>query len=116
MNQVPLRKDTRAGGLSGRKRAQRQRMHRAGQFLGEDGVDAAMPLDARHRLEGSRDDGDPEVRLAFRPGAGMTGMTVRLINNLQRLRRERGGELGADRLGNGHGGTDVRPGRRRVNR
>ena len=36
---------------------------------------------------------DPEMRLAARPGAGMAGMEMRLVDDMQAVRLERLGEF-----------------------
>src|SRR4051812_2850799 len=58
-------------------------MHRAGQLVFENGVDAALPLHPALARERGGDDGHVEMRLAFRPGAGMPGMAAGIVDDLE---------------------------------
>jgi len=75
------------------------------QQVGERGVDQPLAIDARASGELRGDDFDGEVSLAFRPGAGMTGMAVRVIDDLEAFRRKGVGQHTADGVSDCHGAT-----------
>ena len=57
------------------------------QFLRKGGVHHAMLLDPRFAAEGLSDDFHAEMAFAVRAGAGMAGMLVRLVDDLERRGR-----------------------------
>ena len=63
------------------------------QFIGKRLVDHAVALDPGLSAERLRHDMNPEVRLPARPVAGMAFVSVRLVDHIQALRRERRREL-----------------------
>jgi len=73
-------------------------MNRAGQFLGQYPVDAALAGNPALALERGGDDPDAEMALAAGPRPGMAGMTVRFIDNIEADRVQRLGEFGAQPL------------------
>ncbi len=85
----------------GRGEAQRQRVQAAVEFRGQRRVHGARPRHAGLPGEGRRDDGDGEMRLAFRPRPGMAGMAVAVIGHRHLRRGEGGFEGGADAVGAG---------------
>jgi hypothetical protein len=68
-------------------------MDAAAQLLGENGMDAALAGKAALAGEGGGDDLDAEMRLAFRPRAGMTGVARRFIDDVEAGGRQRLGQL-----------------------
>lgn len=52
-------------------------------------VDGAMHLEPRHSCESLRDNADTEMGFAFRPGAGMPLVPLRLVHHFQAERSER---------------------------
>jgi hypothetical protein len=95
-------------GFLGREGGERQGVHRAGEFLGQEAIDSALTGDAAFPGESGRNDLDAEMRLTFGTRPGMAGMAVRLVMNGEPERLEAGGELGTDTLGNGHGSGTVK--------
>ncbi len=64
-----------------------ERMHRTGQFIGQDLMYGAMPLYPAFAFKRRRHNINTEMRFAFRPGPGMTGMQVGFIDDLKALWR-----------------------------
>src|SRR5688500_12784238 len=69
-------------------RRQRERVHRAGEFLGQHLIHRALALDARLAGEGAGDDLHAEMRLAALAPAGVTVVLVGLVGHGQRFRLE----------------------------
>ena len=77
-------------------------MHRPGQLFGEEGVDAPLARDAAFAGEGRGDDLDVKVAFSLGTGAGMAGMAVRLVADIEPERLQSRGELVTDALGDAH--------------
>ncbi len=77
-------------------------MHGRFHLVGQNGIDAALALDAGDTLEGGRDDADVEMGFAARSRAGMAGMASALVAYDELDRREAAAEFPPDRVGNGH--------------
>jgi hypothetical protein len=74
----------------------RQGVNAAGKLTRKGLVDHAVPVDPALPTERFRHDMNSEMRLPARPMTGMALMPVRLVNHIEALRRERGGELFGD--------------------
>ena len=79
--------------LARRRGMDRERVHAAGEFLRQRGVDHAMALDPALPLEGLRHDMHPVMGFAARPAAGVARVLVGFILNVEPHRRERRREL-----------------------
>src|SRR5262245_20576398 len=97
------RRKTSGGLLLGTARFYGKRMNRSGQFLGQRRVDPALAFNSAKARESRGNDFDGEMRLPFRTGAGMTGMSGGIIDDVELHRLEAGFELGADSIGDTHG-------------
>jgi hypothetical protein len=90
-------------GFLGREGAELQRMNPAGKFLGQDGVDAALPGDAVFAGKALSDDLDPEMRFFAGVGAGvMPRMQVGIIVDFQPRRLQGGFQFLANSLRGRH--------------
>ena len=69
-----------------------ERMHRTGQFDGQDLVHGAMPLYPAFAFKRRRHNINTEMGFAFRPRPGMAGMQAGFIDNLKALRCKRFGQ------------------------
>lgn len=78
-------------------------MDRARQFLLEDLINHALALEPALAGETRCDNGQAEMALAARPGAGMTGMAGGFVDDIESRRRQGGLELDAHVVGHGHG-------------
>ena len=58
------------------------------QFFRKDGIDHAVLFDARLAAEGFRDDENAEMAFTIRPRAGMAGVVVGFVDDLECRRRE----------------------------
>src|SRR5271165_7200182 len=72
------------------------------QFLGERLIDEALPRHPVVAGKGGGDDRQRKMRFAFRTRAGMPGVTMRLVDNVEPARRQSQGQLLTDRIGDGH--------------
>ena len=90
---VPPR-GSRSGDIGG----YRQRMHRAGEFLGKDAMDRTAALDAGLAGELHRPDFHAEMGLAALAMAGMAAMLRTLVDHREMGGLEGGLELGFDPL------------------
>ena len=63
-----------------------ERMHRTGQFVGQNFMHGAMPIDSAFAFKGRRHNIDTEMRFALRPRPGMAGMEMGFIDDLDALR------------------------------
>ncbi len=76
-------------------------MNLPGQFIGQDRVDAAVPLDAAEPPEGRRNDLDPEVTFTTFTGAGMPRVKAGLIDDREPFGCKRRYQFGPDGAGDG---------------
>ena len=74
----------------------RQGVDTAGQFGRQCRIHHAVPVDPAASAERLGHDPDPKMRLAARPVAGMAGVQVGLVRDIQALRRESLGQLPGD--------------------
>ena len=58
-------------------------MNRAGQLFSEYLVDAALARDTGQPVKGARHNQQSEVRFPFGTGAGVTGVQMRLIDDVE---------------------------------
>ncbi len=63
-----------------------QRMHRPGQFVGQNFMHGAMPVDPAFAFKGRRHNIQTEMRFALRPRPAMAGMEVGFIDDPEALR------------------------------
>ena len=63
-----------------------ERMDRPGQFVGQNLMHGAMPVDPAFAFKGRRHNIDTEMRFPLRPRPGMAGMEVGFIDDLEALR------------------------------
>ena len=89
--------------LGRRHRLQRERVDALGQFGGEQAVNKPLAIDARLAGELLRNDRDPEMRLAARIMAGVTGVLVALVDDLERDGGQGLGQFGANAVCVMHG-------------
>jgi hypothetical protein len=68
-------------------------MNRPGKLLDQDVIDHPMPLEAASSVEGPGNEAHMKMRLTAWPRAGMSGMLVALVGNLELAWRERAPEL-----------------------
>jgi len=61
-------------------------MDRPGQFVGQNLMHGAMPVDSAFAFKGRRHNIDTEMRFTLRSRPGMAGMKVGFIDNLEALR------------------------------
>jgi hypothetical protein len=78
-------------------------MNRPRQLVSEDLVDPPLGGNAALTLEGGRHHNHLEMRLSLRPGADMSGMQMRLINDLEMAGRQFSRQFGPDDIRHGHG-------------
>ena len=88
--------------LPRRLHAERERMHRAGEFLGERLVYGTLARDPRLPGEGVGDKPDAEMGLALRARADMARVQVRFVDDLERRRAKSLRQLDTHGLGDGH--------------
>ncbi len=86
--------------FAGREGLDRQGVDRAGQFLGEGGVDPSLALDPTLAAEGLRGDLDGEMAFAAGPRPGMTGVFGAVVDHIELHRREAGLQFLSDRFRN----------------
>ena len=67
----------------------RQRVDAAREFAGQRLIDHAVTFDPALPAEGFRHDMDPEMGLAARPVSGVPDVLVRLVLDVEALRRKR---------------------------
>jgi hypothetical protein len=79
-------------------------MDARGELVLQNVINAALAGQARQPLEGGRDDLDAKMRLPARPVAGMAGMEMRFVGDLEPLGRQGGGELALNPVGDAHDG------------
>ena len=91
-------------GLARRLRADRERVHGAGQFRSQRRVNHAMTFDPALPFEGRRYNIYPEMRLAARPVAGMAFMQMRFVRDVEAFRQESFTQLVYDNIPGAHGG------------
>src|SRR5262249_11583475 len=84
------------------ERRQRQRMDAGRKLLGERLIDKALSGNPPLADKGGRGDGNGKVRFAFRPIALVSGMTVRLVCDLEPGRCESLGQFATDGIGHIH--------------
>lgn len=85
-------------------------MDRPGKLFGQDGVNLALACDAALPHEAGGDNLQPEMSLFTAMGTGvMPGVKVGIVVNGQTLRFERGFQLLADLVCDGHGVGSVLP-------
>ncbi len=96
--------DARAmSAFAGGEGLDRQSVNRAGQFLGEGGMNLSLPLNATLARKGVRGDLDGEMALATRPRARMPGVLGAVVDHIQLHRIEAGLQFLSDRFSNiGH--------------
>src|SRR5207249_1598618 len=80
------RRKTSGGFLLGAACRDRKGVNRSGQFLGQRRINPPLAFDPAKSSESRRDDLNGEMRLAFRAGAGMTGMSSRIIDDVELYR------------------------------
>ena len=80
-------------------------MHALAQQVGEGGIDETLALDARTLGEGGGDDLHRKMSLALGPGAGVSGVPMRIVDNGEALGREGLGEDAFDGVGDLHAPT-----------
>lgn len=66
-------------------------MNRTGEFLAQDIVHKSLTGDPRKPFKRAGNHKQPEVRFAPFPRAGMAGVEMRFIDNLEALRLKRSG-------------------------
>jgi len=64
-------------------------MDRPGQFVGQNLMHGAMPVDSAFAFKGRRHNIDTEMRFTLRSRPGMAGMKVGFIDDLEALRLKR---------------------------
>ena len=79
-----------------------ERMHRSGQFVGQNFMHDAMPLDPAFAFKGRRHNIYTKMRFALRPRPGMTGMEVGFIDDPKALRLQRFSQSFFDTIFNIH--------------
>src|SRR6516162_6195252 len=77
-------------------------MYPGREFVGERLINKALPRHPALAFELGGDDRDGEMRLAFGPRPGMTGVTVRFIGYFEPNRSKPLSQLEADRIDDGH--------------
>src|SRR5438552_19172734 len=82
-----------------RQRGQRQCVDIGSELFGEDAADEALAGDPALSREGRRDDGDLEMAFAFVARAGMAGMAIGLVDDVEPSRVQPGAQFRVDRLG-----------------
>jgi len=53
------------------------------EFIADQFIDQALPIDPPHTIEPSGDNFDPKMRLPFRTRAGVSGMQLGLVRHHQ---------------------------------
>ena len=96
-----------SAGFSRGLRLDRQRVHRAGQFRRQRGINHAVALDPALPFEDLRYDIHPVMRLAARPVAGMAFMQMRFVRDVEAFRRESFAQLVGDNVPGAHGGGNT---------
>ena len=84
-------------------RVDRERMHRAREFLGQHRMNHAMALDPALPFEGQRHDMDVEMRLAAFAVSGMACVARGIVDDFEALRRKGVGQLSGDDVLHAHG-------------
>ena len=93
----------------------RQRVDAAREFRRQQLINHAVTFDPALPAESFRHDMNPEMGLAARPVSGVSHVILRLVLDVQALRRKRGVELFGDLVFHQHG-VHVRDARSGVNR
>jgi len=83
-------------------------MDRPPQLLGKQRVDLSLACYAAFAGESGGDDLDVKVAFPLWMGAGMAGMAVRLVADLESQRLQSRGEFVSDALGDAHAGKAER--------
>jgi hypothetical protein len=71
----------------------------APELFGEEAVNQALAGDATLSGEGGGDDGDVEMAFALGSRAGMAGMTVRFVDDIETRRTQPFAKFGANHVG-----------------
>lgn len=83
-------------------------MHRTAQLLRQDGMDAALALDAADAVKGGRHHANMEMGLALAAirarCAGMAGMAMAFVRDFDKGRRESGDQFPLNGVCNAHAG------------
>ncbi len=93
------------------RRVDRERMHAAGKFAGESGVDQAVAFEPALPTESVRHDMDSEMGLTAWPMSRMTFVLVRFVVDAQAQRAESLAQLFCDPIVRLHGPNHLFPGR-----
>src|SRR5262245_40264291 len=89
--------------LPRRRRMDRERMHAAGKFVRQRGIDHAMPLEPALPAKGLRHDIESEMGFTAGPVPGMALVPMRFILDMKALRCESVAQLFRDQTACMHG-------------